>query len=756
MTDPLAKTLLADEPHSSAPVVLGARYEIIAMLGAGGMGNVYRAHDRELDEEVAIKVLHPQIAAAPGSLERFRREVKLARRVTHPNVARVFDIGEHGDEKIITMELVDGESLSSLLERERVLPSARAIDITCAICAGVSAAHAAGVVHRDLKPDNVLLAKDGRVVVTDFGIARAVSHASDDAKTMGGFVGTPAYVAPEQVEGTAVDHRADVYALGEILYEMLVGDRPWQGETAMAVAAARLLRPPPDPRVGAPSVPPKLAEIVLRCMARSPSDRFQSMGEVTSALTALTTVDAGGSPPRSPSQFPRAAGAKRAAVLPFRNLGAPGDQHIADGLTDDLIDVLSLARGLRVTARGVIMRYKGTDRDPREIGRELDVQTVVDGSVRRAPGSVRITARLVSVLDGFQLWTKRFDGKEADVLVLGDDVARAIASALTVELDVGQREAADTESVDLYLRARAAYQAYLTHGPAEAIGLFEKALARSPDDPRVIAGYVIAKARDMRDAAAVHSLRAEAERAVRVAPSLPDAHVALASVLHQSNEPASAVPHLLRALRLSPNHVEAHDMLGRILLETRVKAGLRHVELALALEPRSTMLRATLARHLVFNGDETRTDELLEPNEPFRARLFMWRGDAEGAKRMLAQTAHVHTAPLEMVRVLLAVTADGTMINHEEWLRAYAALGQASPRARAFMEQLETEYACACGDAKRACDALLRGDAAGLFDRAWLEQCPVLASIRETNEYATVARHVAARAEAVAAAYVMT
>lgn len=395
------------EPTSASPggpPILADRYVILGMLGAGGMGNVYKARDLELEELVALKVLRPELVGAPGVLDRFRREVKLARRVTHPNVARVFDIGDHHGEKFLTMELIDGESLGALLVRERRLAVARVAVLASAICAGLSAAHLAGVIHRDLKPDNVLLDRGGRVVVTDFGIARAVAPGAD--RTATGLVGTPAYMAPEQVEeGVEIDARADLYALGAMLYELVVGEPAWQGSSVLGIAVARLLRPPLDPRVKRPDLPTAFAELILRCMARRPEDRPASADEVAGALAGLTLPAADRALtmlPEAPVDL-RGAFAKRVAVLPFRNAGAPEHEYLADGLTEELIDLLSVSPGLRVRSRGVVMRFKGIDRDPRDLGRELDVQVVVEGSVRRAAGTARISARAISVADGFQL-----------------------------------------------------------------------------------------------------------------------------------------------------------------------------------------------------------------------------------------------------------------------------------------------------------------------------------------------------------------
>ncbi|MEZ4294572.1 MAG: serine/threonine-protein kinase [Polyangiaceae bacterium] len=272
---------------------------MLGLLGAGGMGNVYRARDLELGEEVALKMLRPEIVSNPTALDRFRLEVKLSRRVTHPHVARMFDIGEHGGERYLTMELIDGPPLSALLQRDGRLPVERAISIACGVCEGLSAAHAANVIHRDLKPDNVLLAKDGRTVVTDFGIAQAVG--AEQTRFSSGFVGTPAYMSPEQVEGRAAGPAADLYALGAMLFEMVTGDVPWTGDSVFAVAAARLLHPPPDPGERRPDLPRELIAAIRTLLARAPEDRYPTAAAARDALRDIPIASRPGTlpPPRN-------------------------------------------------------------------------------------------------------------------------------------------------------------------------------------------------------------------------------------------------------------------------------------------------------------------------------------------------------------------------------------------------------------------------------------------------------------------------
>ncbi|MEO6419738.1 MAG: protein kinase, partial [Polyangiaceae bacterium] len=561
---------------------LAQRYVLLGLIGVGGMGSVYRARDEELDEIVALKVLRRELVDAPGVLARFRQEVKLARRVTHKNIARTYDIGEHEGEKFITMEFVDGEPLSDLLARTRGLPVARAVDIGAAICTGLGAAHQAGVVHRDLKPDNVLIAKDGRVVITDFGIARGVASAGAAIATQGLPVGTPAYMAPEQVEGGAVDVRADIYAFGEILYELLTGERAWKGDSVYQVAAARLISPPPDPRVVRPDLPTSLATLILRCMARKADDRFPSAAAVMQVLTSLTlpavAIEVAPQPPPAshlPSRRPTVettAPAKSLAVLVFRNGGPPEDEYLADGLTEDLIDTLSMSDRVRVRALGAVLQLKGREGDPRKIGRDLDVQVVIEGSVKRVGETLRINARLISVADGFQLWAKRFDRPVADFLKVGDEMADAVANALAVDRHGGSRATvADPVALDLYLRGRHEFHRGWSEATKRSIELFSEALARVPNDPVILSAYAMAQLRMFSygvdaDVGATIARQA-AEKARSVAPNLPEPHLALATIALAVGDQEGAARELRRVFELGSGLADAHDLLGRVLVE---------------------------------------------------------------------------------------------------------------------------------------------------------------------------------------------
>jgi eukaryotic-like serine/threonine-protein kinase len=750
--------------------VLSDRYEILGFIGAGGMGTVYRAHDRELDEVIALKVLRRELVNAPGIIDRFRREVKLARRVTHVNVARMFDICSDGEERFLTMEFVDGESLSAALARDGRPALARAVDMASAICAGLASAHAAGVVHRDLKPDNVLLGRDGRVVLTDFGIARAAADVSSAVHTGGMLVGTPAYMAPEQVEGRDdIDARADVYAFGALLFELATGVRPWPGELPFAVAAARLVNPPPDPRAIVRELPDSIVDLVLRCLARSRDERPPSIELVARDLATLTfppeaRIAALSAPPTLVAPPVLASNDKTVAVLPFRNAGDPEDEYLAVELTDDLIDALSMTRGLRVTSRGVVGRFRGKDADPREMGRDLGVQVVVEGSVRKRRGNIRVSARVVTVADGFQIWATRIDRPESEVLRVNDEVAQAIAAALLLENGGAARASpSDARAVDLYLRARHEYRKFWPEFQERARVLFAEALAIAPNDPTIIAGHAMALTRMAFyfGDAYLGAARAAGERAVIVAPSYGEARLALGSVLLQVGDVLGAVRELKHALVLQPGLAEAQAALGRILLEVGpMDEAMRRLEAALALDPYVPLARDALARGFVFRGEWDRADEVLgaihDEDEratavSSRARLALWRGDPSQAQALAAEagaSSQLRTMAQRLTQ--LAQRRDAAKGSREA--RAEADTAGGSVRMRVFFLQMIAEAFAQSGDRERAVEAIAAVVDGGLLDLVWIERCPLFAAWRSEAPMPALTARVAERAAPIRAA----
>ena len=785
--DPSARTQVAPlETHTrearvgsstsseDAPTLVGNRYEILGMLGSGGMGTVYRARDRELDEIVALKVLKKELASTSGMLERFRREVKLARRVTHKNVARTFDIGEHEGDRFLTMELIAGEMLGAFLARRGTIPVRNVIAIARDVCAGLAAAHAADVLHRDLKPENVILALDGRAVITDFGIARALAQA-EAARTAPGLVGTPAYMAPEQVEGVAdLDGRADLYALGTMLFELLTGRPAWPGESVIAIAAARILRPPPDVRSVRPELPADIAELVLKLMARSRDDRFATAEEAGTALAALASGElpsVRSLVPASLTAAPRArAPRKTVAVLPIVNLGGEEDAHLAQIVTEDLVDLLSVVPELRVRPRGDSAGIDTRKRDVRDAGRELGVDVVVDGSMRRHENLIRISVRVITVADGFQLWARRFDRAPGEVLSVADDAASAIANVLAAERTVEARPAVDPRAQELYLRGR-----YLVHRgwmaiSREGVELLRQAHELAPGDSRIAGAYALAVARTLiageSSSTLPSEMRALAEATLQRDPSQPEARVALAIFHLSDSEGAAASVELKRALEISPNSLEALDAAGRILVEVgRTDVAIRTLRKVLAIDPTMLLAKHSMIRAHALLGEMDLALELLgppptdrndfAPHMVLRTRLALWHRDVAAAEEI---SAVMESSPLatplakQSVLGLAEVARTGVL---RPALRGLLETGMAFdptflPRRLTFHAQLRVEVKLGGGDVEGALQDLRVGDTNGLTDLLWLDRNPLFDGIRDRPEMIAIRASTAARAERIA------
>jgi serine/threonine-protein kinase len=744
--------------------LLARRYEILGLIGSGGMGIVYRARDLELDEIVALKVLRPEIADAPGVVERFRREAKLARRVTDASVARVFDIGEDAGERFLTMELIEGESLAALLAREGALAPARAVAIAIAIAAGLVSAHAAGVVHRDLKPENVLLGRDGRVAVTDFGIASAIQDAGRTTFA-GEASGTPAYMAPEQVTGRPViDARADIYAFGALLYELCTGAQAWSGPSAVAIASARLFAPPPDPRARVPHLPDALAKLIVHCLARRPEGRPASMADVAAELGALTSLPsstaARPSPtttlPATPDERPSS---KVVAVLPFRNGGPPEDDYLAEELTDDLIDALSMTGNVKVRARGVVARYRGGDLDPREVGRALAVQVVVEGTVRRARGSVRVSARIISVADGLQLWAKRIERPDEDVLSINDDVAQAVGDALTAPGSAAPREAPHSAAaIDLYLRGRHEYRKFWPDHLRRSIGIFAQAAALAPDDAMILSATAMAHARLAFFAGTdgLAEARRAAERAVAVGPNMGEARLALGAVLLQLGEGKGALTAMRQAVARSPGLAEAHAALGRLLVELgAVDEGVRRLTAALDLDPHVPLAVSALLRTHALLGDWQRSDAMVERLREaegsysywtVRTRLALWRRQPlEGVDLSDRPGGAVLALPAAMVEVLRTGQWPAAIPTVAE-VRALPDIGN---RRRIMYYQMYAEMAGNLRDHALLLSVLRCAADDGLLDALWLDRCPLFVELRGDARFDAIHAEVMARAATV-------
>jgi eukaryotic-like serine/threonine-protein kinase len=515
------------------------------------MATVFLGHDLKHDRPIALKVLHPELAAMLGS-ERFLREIRIAARLTHPYILSLHDSGQVEGLLYYIMPYVAGESLRERLLREKQLSLEDALTTSREVADALSCAHRQGIVHRDLKPENILLS-GGHAVVADFGVARAIGVASGEQLTETGLaVGTPAYMSPEQAAGEAVDARADIYALGCVLYEMLAGEPPYTGATAQVVIAKRFTEPVPRVRRLRETVPVAVEQALMKALAKAPADRFASAAQFVEAMTHAAGVP-----------LP----AQSVAVLPFLNLsGNPENDYFADGITEDVIAQLSKIRALKVISRTSVMPFKKREQSASDISTQLGVATLLEGSVRRARDRVRIVAQLIDAATNRHLWAETYDRELIDIFAIQSDVALRIAVALQAELSPDERASLkdhaaagpsqNPEAYEAYLKGRFHWYQHTPENLEIALRYFELALQKDPD--YALAHGAIADTWGGRTFLGLVAPR-EAYPAVRAG--------------------------VLRAIELDDTIAETHDLMGRLQmwfewdLETAERAFQRAIQL---------------------------------------------------------------------------------------------------------------------------------------------------------------------------------
>lgn len=746
--------------------LIGGRYRITRYLGGGGMGNVYAAVDTELGEPLAIKVLRRDLTDA--AIDRFRTEVRLQRRITHKNVARIHDIGDHRGEKLLTMELVDGESLAARLERLGPVPLGEMRKIAADVLAGLGAAHAAGVIHLDLKPANVLLSRDGRAVIADFGIARA----SGD---VGVLAGTPAYMAPEQHALVAdLDARADLYAFGVMMFELATGRRPYAGTTLDEYEALKHA-PPPDPRELSPGVPPAMVAVIQRCLAHDRAARPESAEAV--ALAVERALRDAGAPGSGLIAVPVGADAQviaTVAVLPIT--AAPADAYLADGLAEDVADALSRTATLRVLPATAV---RGLTATGVAAGAALGVDHIVEGSLRRvaapapdAGDKLRLAVRLVSVRDGFQVWADRRDTVEAELLAVGEELATGLAAALS-SASAARPEEIDPRAVDIYLRARHHLREAWNFPVAEAIVLLEEAAAAAPNAPTIVSTLATARVRHWMltgSAEAAIAARAAADRAMVVGPHHGEARYARAQVRMNSGDLVGGLYDLGAAIRLAPLLPEVHYTAGLVLHEVGQSAeGDRRYMHCLELDPRlRSVVHTDMARIAELRGDRAESTRLLADlvaGDPppatarlvglFRARLALWHGEDHATALKYLVGAEQPTFLIDRLIAAIKHVASAGRVTDETWQAQMASADDPSRplRGRLVSYQLMTEVAMVTGQRDLGFDGLERAGAAGLIDVSWLRGCPLIAPLADDSRYGAVLAQVASRAQQIADAY---
>ena len=628
---------------------LGDAYTIDRELGGGGMSRVFVAEELALHRKVVVKVL-PDDMAGTVSTQRFRREISLAARLHHPHIVPLLTAGETAGIPYYTMPFVEGETLRDRLERGPIAPN-EAIRILREMASALAYAHERGVVHRDIKPDNVLLA-GGVVAVTDFGVAKALSaartgEAVDDRKTstaaltsFGVALGTPAYMAPEQAAADPnVDQRADIYSLGCVAYEMLTGAPPFAGKTPQQTLAAHVTTEPPAITAARPDLSPPLAELVMRCLAKQPGDRPQSATDVVRALDAMVTTSGGLAAATGPRRRLRraallAAGGvaavvvgavllrarashgaasgdvpKSVGVLPFANLSADKEnEYFSEGVTEEITNVLGKLPGLRVAAESPSSAPAGQVHDPRELGKALGVETVLTGSVQRDGDRVRIAAQLVKVSDGFQIWSDHYDRKLADVFAVQDDIARAIVAGLKLSLAPSQSThfaragTSNPEAHSLYLQGMYYWNQRTIASLNKAIVTFRQAIAKDAAYAAPYAGLALAYAiigdyGDFDQRAYSDSAIVAGNQAIALDGTSADAYAAIGEARASLWQNAASLEAFRHAVALDSNSARARQWYAEELAHVgQSDEAVRQIHKAQQLEPLTLIINANVGR----------------------------------------------------------------------------------------------------------------------------------------------------------------
>jgi serine/threonine protein kinase/tetratricopeptide (TPR) repeat protein len=629
------------------------RYQIIEELGKGGMGRVYKANDIDVNEKVAIKLIKPNISSDIRTIERFQNELKFARKIRHKNVCQMYDLNREKGIYYITMEYVEGENLKNMIRMSRQLAKGTTISIARQICGGLAEAHNLGVVHRDLKPSNIMIDREGNVRIMDFGIARSLKEKGITGA--GVMIGTPEYMSPEQVEGKEVDQRSDIYSLGIILYEMVTGRVPFEGDTALSIAMKHKSEAPKDPKEYNAQIPDDMSHLILKCLEKDRDSRFQSVEEMKIELENIEksipikdreiprkkpltskeiTVTFGLKKLLIPTllflgiviigiavwqllthkETPAAQEKTRLAVLPFENLGSPEDEYFADGIMDEIIARITNVTNLSVIARNSAIQYKDTKKTITEIGDELGVDYILSGTVRwqksvTEPGRVRVTPSLIRVTDVTQIWAEVYDESFTEVFIVQSDISKQVVNALGIALFEPEMKALEArptrnmEAYDYYLRGQDYF--YRRRGQEKenrlAIEMFEKAVDLDPNFLQAYVQLAIVQINCYwyhfdRSEERVAKAKQAADKASQIDPDSAEAHTAWGYYFyHGKLDYVQALMHFNIALKKQPKNPEVLEGIAYVKRrQGELAESVIHLTAAAEIDPRSPAIALNL------------------------------------------------------------------------------------------------------------------------------------------------------------------
>ena len=699
-------TIEAPKEELNTGSTFAGRYQIIEEIGKGGMGRVYKVHDTKVQEKIALKLIKPEIAKDKKTIERFSNELRLARKIRHKNVCQMFDLGEERGTQYITMEYVSGEDLRNSIRRFGQLPIGKSIAIVNQICEGLAEAHRQGVVHRDLKSNNIMIDDDGNVRIMDFGIARSL-----EAKGITGagvMIGTPEYMSPEQVEGKETDQRSDIYSLGVILYEMVTGKLPFEGDTPFTVGVKQKSEVPQNPKSINSQIPDDLNKVILRCLEKERESRFQSVGEIRSELSNIEkgiptteriipdkkpltskeiTVTIGLKKIIKPilviialtiiavviwqilpqkEEVPPLSSEISLAVLPFDDL-SPGKDHeyLCDGISVTLINALNEIKDLHIPAKTSSFSFKDQNLTVQEIGQKLNVGTVLEGTVQVDGDRLRITAWLSNVDDGYQLWSESYDKNFEEVFSVQDDIAQKIADALKIELLREKK----TQIITHYTYDPAAYELYTRgyffldkRGKSNiemAVECFDKAIEK--DSNYALAHLGLAESYvNLGDWGILPSVEAypkareAANRALEIDDSLSEAYCVLAMIKYAFDWDWEKAEELFElSISLKPNYSVAHKEYGLYLTKLkRFDEARKELRKAQELDPVSLAILSQATWPLRYSGKYNEAikelkqvlqmDPDFDPAQNYLSQCYFWSGMFDEALELYQKRGSEH------------------------------------------------------------------------------------------------------------------